>query len=131
MSPSGPYKYYKDVKLGDVSGDADYFFVFAPGMTQIVHYNDVIMSRLGIDSRHGNTRYGLIPDPFLPGMVYDVAVEETNCDGNGLRKPTWTVSIYAHFDVAVTPAEAYSTNDRLRTPNGAFNGILLYKADAL
>jgi hypothetical protein len=126
MATFAPYRYYKDVRLGTIAGDKDFFFAFAPGMTQFVYYNDTIMSGLNQDQRHGNTLYGRIPDPFVPGLIYDVAVEEKNCDGEGRRKPTWTVSLYIHFDLAITPDTAYQSGDRLRTVNGASNGIFAY-----
>lgn len=130
ISTGVPYKYYSDVKLGAKLNDPDLFFVFAPGMTQFVYTNDTLLGRKNQDRRHGNTTYGTIMDPLLPGVRYDVSIEETNCV-NGRRKPSYYITIYLRFDLAFTPANAYSSGDRLLTANGASNGVFWYRATAV
>lgn len=130
MAEGAPYIYYKDVKLGDLYGDSDYFLVLAPGDTQFVYYNDILLHKLRMDQRHGNTVYGIVPDPYVPGLNYDIAYEETNCK-NGKRDPSWTISLYLHFDTYITPQIAFKVGDRLHTANGAYNGILNYIATAV
>lgn len=126
MSADAPYRYYVDHQIPSLSGDANRFFILAPGETQFVFYNDTVLGALSMDSRHGDTIYGTLPDPLLPGVSYDVAIQEVNCDGVGNRTPRWEIKLYLHYDIAITPPEAYQMGDRLHTVAGAVNGIVQY-----
>jgi len=125
-----PYKYYQDVNLGGLTGNDNYFLALAPGATQFVYHNNRGLGRTSIDQRHGDTVYGLIPDPMLPGVWYNIAVQEKNCF-EGMRKPSWTFSMYIYFDVAFLPDNAFSADDRLRTPGGISNGVYLFESLAI
>jgi len=127
MNSAAPYKYYKDLKLKDLTGNPDLFLVFAPGAVQFVYYNDVLLhNREG--RRHGNTLYGVVIDPLVPGLRYDVAIEETNCNGY-FRQPKWTINMYLNFDVVFIPENAFRPGkDRLFPTAGMSNGVFQYIA---
>lgn len=127
MSSSSPYRYYKDLKMRDITGDPNIFFVFAPGAVQFVYYNDTILSRMD-GARHGNTLYGTIIDPLVPGLRYDVAIEETNCEGNR-RAPRWTITLYLNYDIVFIPDNAFKAGqDRLHPAAGMSNGVFQFLA---
>jgi len=130
MIASAPYKYYQDVHLPALAPNNNHFLALAPGATQFVYYNNRGLGRTSIDSRHGDTIYGLIPDPMLPGVFYNVAIQEKNCV-DGMRRPSWAISLYLYYDVAFIPDNAFSADDRLRTPAGISNGVYLYEALAI
>lgn len=127
MSASSPYRYYKDLKLREVTGNPDIFLVFAPGAVQFVYYNDTILGKMD-GKRHGNTIYGTIIDPLVPGLRYDVAIEELNCEGN-LRKPRWIVTLYLNYDIVFIPDNAFKRGlDRLHPAAGISNGVFQFIA---
>lgn len=126
MNAAAPYRYYRDFKLRELTGNPDIFLVFAPGAVQFVYYNDTILGRLD-GQRHGNTLYGTMIDPLVPGLRYDVAIEETNCDGVR-RAPKWIVTLYLNFDVVFIPDNAYKPGDRLRPAAGTSNGVFQFIA---
>ncbi len=126
MRANAPYRYYQDVQLGGLQADPNFIFAFAPGATQFVYYNNLLPGRDSIDRRHGDAIWGLIPDPYLGGVTYDLLIRETNCDGLTLA-PKWTISIFLNFDLAYIPQSAFSVNDRLRTANGYVNGVFGYQ----
>jgi len=119
MASNAPYRYYTDVMMANLLGDPNRFFVFAPGAVQFVQYNDTVLGALTLDSRHGDTIYGTIPDPLVPGLKYDLAIQEKNCVG-GRREPSWIASLYVNFDVAIQPIDIYSPSDRLYGSNGIY-----------
>lgn len=127
MAASSPYRYYQDFDIADVLTAPNQINIFAPGAVQFVFYNDTILGKDKIDRRHGNARIGLIPDPFVPGLTYDLAIREETCN-EGDWKPSYTVLIYLNYDLSFIPVEAYSVGDRLRTPAGIVNGVFSYNA---
>jgi hypothetical protein len=127
MAAASPYRYYQDFDIADVLGAPNRINIFAPGAVQFVFYNDTILGKDKIDRRHGNARIGLIPDPFVPGLTYDLVLQEETCDAGDWR-PSYKVLIYLNYDVSFIPEEAYAIGDRLRTPNGIVNGIFAYNA---
>jgi len=130
MAASAPYKYYKDLKLKDLTGNPDIFLTFAPGAVQFVYYNNVILQAME-NKKHGITLYGLVIDPLVPGLRYDVAIEELNCK-NGLRQPSWNISLYLNFDLAFIPENAFKAGqDRLHPSAGMSNGVFQYLAAAV
>jgi hypothetical protein len=130
MIGSAPYRYYHDFAVGELASNQDVFFAMAPGATQFVFYNNLGLGLGSVDQRHGDTIYGTIVDPAIPGLLYNVAITETNCK-EGLRKPAWQISIYVYFDVAFIPDNAFGPDDRLRVPGGISNGLFLYEALAV
>jgi hypothetical protein len=127
MVQGAPYVYYQDTMLGDLVSDDNRIFVFAPGSTQFISYSaNAMVRKLSQDQRHGDTRYGYLVDPLAPGLWYDLAIQETNCK-DGMREPSWIVTLSCHFDVAIQPLNAYKPSDRLY----GTNGILWYQAQAV
>jgi hypothetical protein len=130
MSSAAPYRYYKDLKLKDLTGNPDIFLAFAPGAVQFVYYNDTMLHKLD-NGRHGATRYGRIVDPLVPGIIYDVAIDELNCR-DGRRAPYWNISLFLNFDVAFIPDNAFKAGqDRLHPAAGMSNGVFQYLAVAV
>lgn len=121
------YKYYRDNLMNGVLGNENEFFVLAPGAVQFVYHNDFAMHKLRPDNRHGDSVYGVIADPFVPGLMYDFVVKEVNCQ-NGQLDQSWELRLYLHWDLAFIPAEAYKLGDVLRTANGHMNGVFKYEA---
>lgn len=130
MSSASPYRYYKDLRLRDLTGDPDVFFAIAPGSVQFVYYNDTLLMKLD-NGRHGYSRYGRIVDPLVPGIIYDVAIDELNCR-DGRRAPYWNISLYLNFDLAYIPENAFKAGqDRLHPSAGMSNGVFQYLAAAV
>lgn len=130
MNASAPYKFYKDLKLKDLTGNPDIFLALAPGTVQFVNYSNVLLQKLD-NKRHGTFLHGTVIDPLVPGLRYDVAIEELNCSNNMLM-PLWNINIYCNFDLAFIPDNAFKAGqDRLHPSAGMSNGVFQYLAAAV
>lgn len=125
MNAAAPYKYYQDFDIGDVLNAPNQINIFAPGAVQFVFFNDTIIGKDTVDRRHNNTRLGLVPDPFVPGLIYDLVLFEETCN-EGQWAPSWKVMLYLNYDLSFIPPHAYAPGDRLRTSNGIVNGVFSY-----
>jgi len=130
MIDSAPYRYYTDVNVLPITTIPNLFFALAPGAVQFFFVNDTLVGKQNMDRRHGDSIYGLVPDPYLPGLNYDIAIQETNCSG-GSRQPKWQISMYLQYGLAFIPDNAFGAGDRLRNGSGISNGVFLYEATSI
>jgi hypothetical protein len=126
MAAASPYRYYQDFDIADVLNEPNQINIFAPGAVQFVYYNDTILGK-DQGQRWAEGKVGVVPDPFVPGLVYDIALIETLCD-DGAYAPSIKVLLYLNYDLSFIPETAFAPGDRLRTPNGIVNGIFSYDA---
>jgi len=124
MSDAAVYQYYYDKMVATVSGDPNEFLILSPGAVQLIFANQAILPGRQEGQRHGTTLYGTIPDPYVPGLIYDLAIRELDCGSDGIFNPTWRVYIGLLFDVAFIPDDAFAADD----PLYGFNGVLRYVA---
>lgn len=122
------YLYYRDFEVGSSVG-ANNLLILRPGWTQFVFGNNTILSKTG-NGRFATSNVGLIPDPLVPGLVYDIAIKEVDCQ-NGEFAPSWTVILYLNYNVSFVPETAFAVGDRLRTGAGISNGVFGYTATSI
>jgi len=122
MAASAPWQYYFDTEVGTISGDANEFLVLSPGAVQFVYFNRSVIPARQEGSRHGTTLYGMLADPFVPGLIYDLSIKQNDCAA-GEYDPSWTIAISLRFDLAYIPTDAFSVDDDLYGWNGIFRYI--------
>lgn len=133
MNQAALHKYYYDTRVPKVLGADNDFFVYEPGSVQFVYYNLVKPLLQSGYSNIGDTMYGTLPDPLVPGLVYNLKIEKTNCAINNGRSEIdirWTLALWLDFDVVYLPTNLYKDGDNLYTNNGIVNGLLRYTATA-
>ena len=114
MSGNPGYKFYFDKYVGTASGiGTNEFVAFAPGTLQLGMYNE---NRGSFQGTIDNVTYFLLPDPVIPGLVYDARLIEDGCN----KQLTLQVST-PYFDVWGQPTAAYAGTDNLAGTTGVFN----------
>jgi hypothetical protein len=119
-NPAG-FKYYKDFTIGaDSVGDGNGFAMYMPGAMQFASYNEYVGP--GFNRPIGTVERGTIPDPAVPGLVYDMRIIPNACSGNSVVE-SYDIIIGLHFDLYVSPTNMFQTADRLNGVNGVFKAI--------
>jgi len=114
MRQGAPFQFYKDIHTAAALGDENSFGILIPGMAQFMSYNEYV----GEFARPIGTKYrGTIPDPSIPGLVYDFSIMPDECD------EMYTVQVSAYYDLFVAPRDMFKIGDRLAGVNGTFNAI--------
>ena len=140
MKENAPYNYYLDVDTLSAFTNIDNFMVLAPGAVQLVTYNDFVidsylqggrpLSSLS-ENKFGTSRKGIIPDPLVPNLFYDLKITEIDCDSNvNSGMETWRFSLYLHYGISTIPTGVDSPYGPLDLLYGT-NGILRYTAQAV
>lgn len=113
MAGSPGFKYYKDFQAGTALGNANAFGAFLPGMAQFASYNEYVggFTTIGVMER------GLMPDPKLPGIMYDIRFLPNECG------EYYDLFVGLHFDLYTAPTNLFKTGDRRTGINGNFKGI--------
>lgn len=111
------YKFFPDLQADSILG-ANNITVLAPGSAQLVTYNKY---RGNFSGKFGATELGILPDPLIPNLFYDVQLDFDSCNTQ------WNLIIGVTFGVWTVPADAYSYPDRMLGVNGLFS----YKADTI
>jgi len=115
------YLFYPDNQVDTILG-ADKFLVIAPGAVKLVTYNDHV-GTFGGQKESGSFKT-IIPDNIFPDLKYDLTVFYKDCANGGDSNGEYNVLIGVHYDLFITPSNAYSVTDPLSGVNGTF----LYKA---
>lgn len=122
MAESAPWYFYFDKQVGVLSGNLNEFLVLAPGAVQFLFVNRSAIPARQQNGVHGTTQYGMIMDPYVPGLIYDLAIKQNDC-ATGEYDPSWTIFLSSKFDLAFIPDNAFSTDDDLFGWNGVFRYI--------
>lgn len=114
------FKYYKDYTVGNqVVGSADGFVMYMPGTMQFASYNEYVgdfARPIGIMQR------GILPDPAIPGLVYDMRVIPNACSGSSVAE-SYDIFIEVHFDLWTAPTTMFKSGDRLSAVNGIMKAV--------
>lgn len=116
MATNPGFKFYKDVQLGGSSAfnNANAFLSFMPGTMQLMSYNKYV----GNFARQIGTKFrGTLPDPVIPGLVYDISIQPNECG------EYYDLKIDAYYDLFAAPNTVFKTGDRLAKVNGVVKGI--------
>lgn len=114
MAGNPGFKYYKDFAAGAAFGDANAAGIFLPGAMQFASYNEYVADfarPIGVMSR------GTMPDPKIPGLVYDMRFLPNECG------EYYDLFIELYFDLYTAPTNLFKTGDRLDGVNGFFKAI--------
>lgn len=122
LATQNPLHYYFDNTADTVFG-ANQMAVLAPGMTKFVQRKKYVGE---FAKPHGNSEYGTMTLPELPGVVFDVQLKAIDCDPDYGNLPSWTVIISCDYDLFVMP-DIYKTGD----PKKGVNGVLRYTGVAV
>ncbi len=114
MNENAIYSFYRDVDIVTGTGSADGIFAFMPGAVQFVSYNEYVGS---FARPIGTVARGTIPDPFTPGLTYDMRVFVDECGEN------YSIVLGLHFDLYAAPNNLFKTGDRLVGVNGFFKAL--------
>lgn len=118
MSQLSPkYNYFKDLTADSVWG-ANNFGVFAPGVVQLITFNE---NRGTFSGQHGASEYGVLPDPKIPGLLWDFQLDFDTC----AKKYNLLVSL--KFGLWTVPSDAYKSGDS-NYYGGAEFGAFRYRA---
>jgi hypothetical protein len=110
MNGNPGYKYYTDYQAGTVFANPDSMFAYLPGMMQFASYNEYVGSfgKIGVMDR------GTMPDPFLPGISYDLRFLPNECG------EYYDLFVELHFDLYAAPTNLFKSGDRRNGVNGVF-----------
>lgn len=108
------FKFFPDLLSDSVLG-ANNITVLAPGSAQLVTYN---ANRGNFKGEFGATQLGIIPDPLVPGLFYDVQLDFDSC------AKQFNLIIGVTFGLWTVPATSYTYPDRM----GGVTGLFSYKA---
>lgn len=115
------FKYYRDFTIGTESiGSANGFAIYMPGSMQFADYNEYVGP--GFERPIGVIERGIIPDPAIPGLNYDIRIIPNACSGSTVVE-SYDVIIGLHFDLYVAPTNMFQAADRLNGVNGVFKAI--------
>lgn len=119
--PAGaaPYRFFVDLQIDSLVGQ-DELVVFSPGALQILTFNQYRGTFAG---KHGTSEFATFPDPYLPGLSYDLQLKFNDCG----PQRGYTAILGLHYGLYFVPFDAYDPSDRLSGVNGAFR----YKATAV
>lgn len=113
---------YLDHNTTTALGAADRVLAIYEGLSQVFTYN---LNRGVFDMQVTETHIkGTMPDPVIPGLVYDYILKyDDNCStGNGLQG-AWVGRVFSYFDLWTVPEDAFG--DTYGNLND-FNGIVGY-----
>lgn len=122
MRADSPYYFFVDKHVPTLGGDPNAFLVLAPGMTQFLFRNlNKEIAGQGLPPA-SEFSYGLMPDPLVPGLTYDIRTQKSECVNN---KPytTYNVWLSLYHDTIETPDFAFDPTDYLYGVNGIFSYI--------
>jgi len=119
MAAAAPYRFYVDLQVDNVLG-TDEIAVFAPGTIQLLTHNRYRGSFAG---KHGGSDFATLPDPYLPGLRYDLQLKFQDCG----PQRGYTAIVGLHYGLYFIPPTAYELTDRLY----GVNGVLRYLATAV
>lgn len=109
------FNFYQDYEdMNAYLGDPNAFGAFIPKTVQFVPYNQYVgdfAKQIGIMSR------GVMPDPVLPGIKYDIRLKPNEC---GEYYNLW---VNLDYDFYFAPKNIFKTGDRLAGVNGVLKGI--------
>jgi len=114
MNSAPGFKFYKDVQLGTAFGNANAFLAFMPGSMQLMSWNKYV----GNFTRQIGTKFrGTMPDPVIPGLMYDISIQPNECG------EYYDLKIDAYYDLFAAPTTLFKTGDRLAKVNGVVKGV--------
>lgn len=113
----GQYRYFRDHSVGGVTGNADDFFMFAPGAIQFVSYNTNVGEFAMADER---SIEGTIVDP-ITGLTLDFELNYDRCD------KVFKMMFFLNFDLYMLPNDMFPTGDARELVNYSFR----YRATAV
>ncbi len=109
------FKFYQDYEdMATYLGNANAIGAFMPKSVQFVPYNKYVgnfQTQIGIMSR------GLMPDPVLPGIKYDIRLKPNEC---GEYYNLW---VNLDYDFWFAPTNIFKSGDRLEGVNGVLKAI--------
>jgi hypothetical protein len=108
---NGTYSYAPDLTVPSALGNADDFIAFAPQSNHVLFFNE---NKGTFAGNHGSVSYGLLPDPYINGLNYDVKVKYDDCDD------LYTIDLSINAGFFNVPNDAFSSYDRLNGVNGLF-----------
>lgn len=114
---SSKYRYFKDL-TADAIWSANNFGVFAPGVVQLITFNENRGDFAGV---HGASEYGVLPDPTIPNLFWDFQLDFDTCN----KKYNLIISLkYGLWNV---PSDAYKAGDS-NYYGGSVYGAFRYNA---
>jgi hypothetical protein len=118
---NGTMSYFQDVRFGSAVGNANYFGVFAPGTVQMVNFVENRLRQLN-GKVLGGIEYGVIPDPMVPGLFWDMQVR-WDCEKQ------WQITLSTTSGLFVEPSDVFAYGDVQHATNYgnvAIRGAWLY-----
>jgi hypothetical protein len=109
------FNYYADfTDLESDLGDDDAFIMYYAKAIQFLQYNKYV----GTYARPiGNMERGTMPDPYIPGLIYDIRFKPNECG------EYYDLYINSDHDFYFAPDNMFKAGDRLEGVNGIFKGI--------
>jgi hypothetical protein len=109
------FDFYRDYSdMSSVLGNANGFGAFFPGAIQMVKFNKYVGS---FARQIGTMERGLLPDPVVDGLVYDMRVLPSECT------ESYTLFINLDFGFYYAPTNLFKAGDRLVGVNGVLKGV--------
>jgi hypothetical protein len=109
------FKFYRDyTDLTTPLGNADAFVMFYSKAIQLLQFNKYVGS---FARPIGNMERGTLPDPYLPGVRYDVRFKPNECG------EYYDLYINLDYDFYFAPTNLFKAGDRLEGVNGILKGI--------
>jgi hypothetical protein len=110
MAANAPFKFYSDYDMTTELGNANDFFAFFPKTVQMAVFNKYV----GEFARPiGTMERGTLPDPFIPGLVYDVRILPNECG------EYYDLYVNLDYDFWFAP-DQFQAGDRLEGVTGVF-----------
>ncbi len=109
------FKFYEDfTDLSEVTGSVNGFIAFYAKAIQFLQFNKYVGS---FARPMGTMERGTLPDPYLPGLVYDIRIKPNECG------EYWDLYINSDHDFYYAPNNLFKAGDRLEGVNGIFKGV--------
>ena len=108
------YQYYIDDYTGTALGNANGLIAFMPGMAHLLTYNKNVGT---FGQNIGNRIRGVIQDPAVPGLKYDISIVPNECG------EYYDVYLDADYDLFVAPTTLFKATDYRTGINGTFKII--------
>ena len=110
---------YLDYQMATTLGNANAVLAWLPTALQMISYNRYRpFPDLPFSSEINGKYRGVIPDPALPGMFYDMSIQADNC------LEAYTVKLDAYYDLWRAPLNMFAVGDRMEGVNGVVRGIV-------
>lgn len=111
--------YFDDSDMATYLGNANAFGMFYAKAAQFIQFNKYVGSYA---KPIGFTERGTMPDPFLPGLVYDIRIQPNACG------EYYDLFVNSDHDFYFAPDNLFKSGDRLAGVNGVFKAIAAYTA---